>query len=667
MRLTTFVSEMDHVEDEDTKTHLHSISVFNYAPHVLTEIFTNLSLNDRKSVRLVCKDWYEACNAMKILAVEKLVCRDAVFGNREAFVRTIENTSRKILNLEFVWVNLADSWSLAFWKTFGPKIRSLWFTDCSFSEQTLKHVILYGCELQSLSLKEKDYKWECEHDPVFGGYASLDELVDSQIRRESLSSIEVNVHQENDISSKWIQNLFTIHPNIKDFTLFSKFRSAKETGEPRKNHRFSILSQILTNMRTTFESIVLGELDGFEFPQTFWETNSRLTFPRLRKIRVTVRPDVPNQVYVDFFTRHPQLKVVIIATCFNRDQNGDLIGLQIQQIVGGLLQACVHLRSLKLESVTFLYTGPKIVLPVDEGFFAKLLDSSLITFNYDPCLYDMKLVTPVPADTCIINNNLNSLSFPRGPERDMTALLSRLFQGLTHLEVHVIDDDGLQSILKFQNNLRSLILNDCKNLTEFGFTGYHSDGANNNYPYPAQGYSMKKLRKLQYLCLKRWNRHVDLDRIFAEFCLPDLLHLFIQNIATKNEKLASAMRKLFTNLPKLEGFTHSDASSYTRGMDLCSWFDVCSRLKNLHFLSLDAARLREFRDEECKLMFKCCPKLRFLTVNPRRFVKIIHDYGDHSNYGTVKKLSDEYHCKPVYSARCDTHTVEHFMYSDIVC
>ena len=89
-----------------------------------------------------------------------------------------------------------------------------------------------------------------------------------------------------------------------------------------------------------------------------------------------------------------------------------------------------------------------------------------------------------------------------------------------------IDDEGLQQSI-WQNHpcLMSLKL-ECKDCTDFGFTGFRSDNENANQ---ATGYSIRRLNRLKYLNLTfiTTNENCSLitEKSFAEFTFPDLFEM----------------------------------------------------------------------------------------------------------------------------------------------
>lgn len=121
---------------------------------MLTHLFSFLKVNDRKKVRLTCRSWYNACNAVKLLQNEKL-CIDTKPVNFDLVIDTLMKCPYSCMNLEFHEV-VFNKYCVQFWEECGYRINSITFQRCSVSKEVLVNILLYCENLKYLTIERCD-------------------------------------------------------------------------------------------------------------------------------------------------------------------------------------------------------------------------------------------------------------------------------------------------------------------------------------------------------------------------------------------------------------------------------------------------------------------------------------------------------------------------------
>lgn len=119
-----------------SQTTLESLLIF--PDEILSSVFFHLLIEDRKSVRLTCRRFYEACNTFDILKTEEFNFYGNINSNRA--ILSLFNVKRKLLNIKINAVRL-DSSILPFFGKHGPHIHSLIFHNCMLTDGLLRDII----------------------------------------------------------------------------------------------------------------------------------------------------------------------------------------------------------------------------------------------------------------------------------------------------------------------------------------------------------------------------------------------------------------------------------------------------------------------------------------------------------------------------------------------
>lgn len=184
-------------------------------------------------------------------------------------IQTLENSQRKVFNLEFYDTNFNENIlrSHDFWVKCGWRIESLVFSDCILSDSTLKHIIEYCDNLKCLSLENASNRAEgqkmCSEN-------CLNDLISLDIRQENLYFLEININETGWISNNFLRTLFTIYPNIKEFSFYcdtveDDFNTGEVTDEAllRSNEKCTFTSVLkkLIDSQAELDSIILDVMD----------------------------------------------------------------------------------------------------------------------------------------------------------------------------------------------------------------------------------------------------------------------------------------------------------------------------------------------------------------------------------------------------------------------
>lgn len=115
--------------------------ILEFASQVLPLIFKQLSVNDRKIVKLVCRSWLYICNQPSLINDEVINCSrsDSLYDIYEY----LDKSSHKLLNLKFDKLYFYNYDDLTFWKNNGHRIRSIIFKNCDMDRSILEKIIMF--------------------------------------------------------------------------------------------------------------------------------------------------------------------------------------------------------------------------------------------------------------------------------------------------------------------------------------------------------------------------------------------------------------------------------------------------------------------------------------------------------------------------------------------
>lgn len=188
----------------------HIFSLLFVFQILLTIFKYYLSTNERKTVKLVCRAWFETCNVPFLLNDEVLICL-GVYQSSD-ICELLDGSEREVLNFKFQNVKFSDNNS-SFWKKNGPKVQSIDFIDCEFQNSTLTEIIIFCKNLLNLSLVYTS-RYDSERivsSPITG----FDGVLRNDIVRENLNSLEIDFLDSLWMSNYIIYQLFLIFPNVQ--------------------------------------------------------------------------------------------------------------------------------------------------------------------------------------------------------------------------------------------------------------------------------------------------------------------------------------------------------------------------------------------------------------------------------------------------------------------
>lgn len=187
---------------------------------MLGYIFKLLCLKDRKNVRLVCRNWYDACNTQTIQSKEKIYIGSLHMDELEPVIRTLFQCRRKCFNFEFCGLDFKRKPRALFWKKCGSRVQTLQLTRCKMSVHAFLCIVKYCSELQTLRLDFNDL-----NDMQYGvKIDALDSAIASYVTNASLQKLEIRSNSWQSFSHNFywlrlISQLFRLFPSLITFSL----------------------------------------------------------------------------------------------------------------------------------------------------------------------------------------------------------------------------------------------------------------------------------------------------------------------------------------------------------------------------------------------------------------------------------------------------------------
>ncbi len=206
---------------------------------MLSEVFSFLSPAERRTVKLVCSRWYDACNIVPFIHEEKMVIGA---GNRVSktvlisrALRTLKKSKLKYFNLEFRRIPFENfsffgqkivprelKYPVSFWEKCGNKIMFLHFVDCVLSEDIIKKLMTHCNNLRHLS-----WKYLSSNDDLLVGMERSGNLLKSLISKHdfvnTLSSLDLDIWNLKRVTqtneSEFFLQLLHKFPNLRNLQL----------------------------------------------------------------------------------------------------------------------------------------------------------------------------------------------------------------------------------------------------------------------------------------------------------------------------------------------------------------------------------------------------------------------------------------------------------------
>jgi hypothetical protein len=151
------------------------LELMNFFFQILIKIFCHLTVFDRQTAGLVCKDWFEV--SKRAVFLKKCIVK---IGSREDFgkndlknPRTMElfaNTSRSFVNFDFRSINLNLIAASNSYKKFGQNIQRLSFYRCNVTSENLEEYLKMSPNVTKIEFEDMSRDvtegWFCDSTPT---------------------------------------------------------------------------------------------------------------------------------------------------------------------------------------------------------------------------------------------------------------------------------------------------------------------------------------------------------------------------------------------------------------------------------------------------------------------------------------------------------------------
>lgn len=223
---------------------------------ILTEIFSNLKVHDRKNVRLTCSQWYRACNALSLVQSEKMVIL-----SDENYVQpwfdVLMDCPRPRFHLEFLVMKYPPD-ATVFWQKLGSRIESLKLVGAIQQKEFCRQMMKCCNNLKKLHFRDLD------------GVAQNDDCILHWEEPEIHESLECLVLEDCPFLTDFhFSRLFDIYPGIQKLALINSrinchkrvdARFYKDTSKCTSDSIFS-MSSVYANIKSKAENIKSLVLD----------------------------------------------------------------------------------------------------------------------------------------------------------------------------------------------------------------------------------------------------------------------------------------------------------------------------------------------------------------------------------------------------------------------
>lgn len=118
---------------------------------VWSMVFTYLTFEDRKSVRLTCRHFYDACNQVNFQKSETIAFYND-FIDVNAVLQCLADSKRKLWNIKLKMVPLVDPSIASFFSIQGPNVQSLILDRCIWVPGILRDIIKSCVNLRNFVL-----------------------------------------------------------------------------------------------------------------------------------------------------------------------------------------------------------------------------------------------------------------------------------------------------------------------------------------------------------------------------------------------------------------------------------------------------------------------------------------------------------------------------------
>lgn len=591
-----------------SQTTLESLLIF--PDEILSSVFFHLLIEDRKSVRLTCRRFYEACNTFDILKTEEFNFYGNINSNRA--ILSLFNVKRKLLNIKINAVRL-DSSILPFFGKHGPHIHSLIFHNCMLTDGLLRDIIECCQNMCSFAFiiavpNRMNHWWDNRLRVMYklNILADLIALHNNGVVCTQVTKFTLILPRPFPLDNVWdfsndkFLHIFDVFPNIQKLNIqvdvnsdFHQLSTIMSDVTSDRVFSFSSIYYQIMKMCNQLEKLTLHFLNSMTnssyslTPHSYYSVQTlnkigNIKLKNLKELSLNlIRPDFSDVSLINIFSF--ENLTCLDCTVENVSSNDMLLILDTAKKL-----CCLTLRT-KATDHTFL---------LHEKCFEALVISKLIildicraTTQMEPMILSVSFDHSSLSNTSLPNRTLKQLKMSMANDNTISLFLS-CFKHLETLLVGKVENNFLNVVSKNQTQLRNLIL-------------YHRHRSRNLLHSPLQQIdtpSCQKFDNLTHLCILYVDSQYSKLSILmlSKLLLPKLISLHIQ-LELCSEK-SDHFERLWQSIQK---FTQ---------------LEYLTIILNYHI---------EF--PHCLTLINVLPKLRYIHIWDKR--SFFYDSEDLNNFG----------------------------------
>lgn len=429
----------------------------NLPDEIWSEVFSYLPLQDRKNVRQICHQFYDACNTYYIQKNEEI----AFYGNinTHSAIQCLCNSSRRTWNIKLCDLILKEDY-LPFFEKHGADIHSLILDNCFISCGILQ-VILEPCtNLRIFTLiLNNDYKFSAAKQTDIG--AVIEAVQKSGIVCTNVEdfTLELTNYSVPTLTNKTFISHFRVFPNIKKFDLTLVVdRDFEESNlvyyDATSNKLFSascIYDQIISirHLEKLALNIWKSECDRFS-PVIILNKIFYVQMEKLKNLSFNCK-----NIFI-FFESSQNYEYLTHLDC-------DLSEAPVSTQILNILNFAPRLQSLTLRTLSIISKKSFVALVNSQLKTLNIL--SLDTHSYRLNHYKQAVSSdfaPLSIDSSLLPNYILKNLNVQTNDYTLLFLFSKYFRCLENMFFNSTHENILYNIFKYQMKLRSLTLLHCE-------------------------------------------------------------------------------------------------------------------------------------------------------------------------------------------------------------
>ncbi|XP_034948212.1 dynein regulatory complex subunit 6 [Chelonus insularis] len=489
--------EHDHTDDINTGDNLQ------LPIEVIIHIMSYLSVSDRMSAGLVCREWHEASLTLRFVNKQAvIVSREE--DNLQLVMNTLLKSQRPFYH--FIFKEVEVKRNLPIWDKFGSSMRSLILVCCDLSERTL--VSILKC-LKNLRILHINACREC----LMSGRLLDDKKDVDELSQNFQSLIELSLASNRYLSDALFNRFVSICPNLQSLSLtdcqisfhsgvykrfYRDYKSSDQASESLLTF-FNVLAYIKKQAKrlkhlsfgsTLIDSTALSSLASIEelkLESLKLKSCDQLTNTGLRSLIYQTNIKVLD---ISFCTRVTDASIICI--CKNL-HNIEILNIRRCRAVTDLGIKQIHLLK-KLKELDISECDQLTGACITQGLCQPTITEDVKAENNDDqnLFLDFENVNPNCTSELIdgnlsqkyVNNCLEVLS-ANALNLDEKAIecIATSFPKLTFLDVgycfSAVTDKTIQKIFKELTLLKTLRVSRCDKVSDAGLTGMGSGNREN--------------------------------------------------------------------------------------------------------------------------------------------------------------------------------------------